>query len=182
MFDFVLRNGMIYDGSGGPAFAGDVAIQGDSIAALGAVEESGRSELDVDGLAVAPGFINMMCWGNESLIVDGRSQSDIRQGVTLEVLGEGWSMGPLNDELRAYYLRRQGDIRYEIPWTTLDEYLTHLTARGVSPNVASFVGAGGVRAHVLGFADRRPRRMNWRRWKRWSRRRWPKARSAYLRR
>lgn len=155
MFDVLLRNGLIYDGNGGDPVSGDIAIQGEKIAALGRVSGHGYLELDVDGLAIAPGFINMMCWGNESLIEDGRSQSDIRQGITLEVLGEGWSMGPLNDELKAYLTSRQGDIRYDIAWTTLDEYLTYLTQRGVSPNVASFVGAGGVRANVLGFADRR---------------------------
>jgi N-acyl-D-amino-acid deacylase len=155
VFDVLLRNGLIYDGNGGEPACGDVAIQGDKIAALGKVSGRGRLELDLNGLAVAPGFINMMCWGNESLIEDGRSQSDIRQGITLEVLGEGWSMGPLNDELKAYLVSRQGDIRYDIAWTSLDEYLTHLTQRGVSPNVASFVGAGLVRANVLGFADRR---------------------------
>jgi N-acyl-D-amino-acid deacylase len=156
MFDVILRHGTVYDGGGGAPFVADIAFQGDKIAAIGEIGEGGVLEVDVAGLAVAPGFINMMCWGNESLIVDGRSQSDIRQGVTLEVLGEGWSMAPLNDELRAYYLERQGDIRYDIPWSTLDEYLTHLTTRGVSPNVASFIGAGGVRAYVLGFEDRRP--------------------------
>lgn len=155
-YDVVIRNGIIYDGSGSEPFAGDVAIAGDKLAALGQVRGQGRTEISAAGLAVAPGFINMMCWANESLIADGRSQSDIRQGVTLEVLGEGWSMGPLNDELKAYVRARQGDIQYEIEWTTLDEYLAYLVRRGVSPNVASFVGAGGVRAHVLGFEDRRP--------------------------
>ena len=96
----------------------------------------------------------MMCWANESLIHDGRSQSDIRQGVTLEVLGEGWSMGPLNEELKAYYQSRQGDIRYDIEWTTLGEYLEYLERRGVSCNVSSFLGAGGVRGNVIGFDDR----------------------------
>ena len=156
VYDVVIRQGMIYDGSGGEPFSGDVAIQADQIVALGRVTGSGRIEVDAHDLAVAPGFVNMMCWANESLIADGRSQSDIRQGVTLEVLGEGWSMGPLNDELKSYVKARQGDIRYEIEWTTLDEYLEYLVRRGVSPNVASFVGAGGVRANVLGFEDRRP--------------------------
>ncbi len=156
MVDVVLRGGTIYDGNGGAPYTADIAIQGDKIAAIGQVPRRGALELNVSGLAVAPGFINMMCWGNESLIIDGRAQSDIRQGVTLEVLGEGWSMGPLDEALRAYYVKRQGDLRYDIPWTTLDEYLRFLIDRGVSPNVASFVGAGGVRAHVLGFADRRP--------------------------
>ncbi|HEX6386436.1 MAG TPA: D-aminoacylase, partial [Anaerolineae bacterium] len=109
-YDVVIRNGMIYDGSGSEPLAGDVAVTGDKLAALGHVRGHGRTEISAAGLAIAPGFINMMCWANESLIADGRSQSDIRQGVTLEVLGEGWSMGPLNDELKAYMRARQGDI------------------------------------------------------------------------
>ena len=156
MHDILIRNGLIYDGSGRSPFPGDLAITGDTITAMGRIDGLARQEIDADGLAVSPGFINMMCWANESLIHDGRSQSDIRQGVTLEILGEGFSMGPLNDELKAYMKERQGDIQYDIEWTTLREYLEYLVRRGVSPNVASFVGAGGVRANVLGFADRRP--------------------------
>jgi N-acyl-D-amino-acid deacylase len=156
MFDTIIRHAAIYDGSGRQPFTADLAISGDRIAAIGQIDAPARLEVDAAGLAVAPGFINMMSWANESLIQDGRSQSDIRQGVTLEVMGEGWSMGPLNDELKAYMRARQGDIQYDIQWTTLGEYLDHLVRRGVSPNVASFVGAGGVRANVLGFADRRP--------------------------
>ena len=156
MHDLLIRNGTLYDGNGGAPLVGDVAISGDTITEIGAVDGRARQTIDADGLAVAPGFINMMCWANASLIHDGRSQSDIRQGVTLEILGEGWSMGPLNDELKAYMRERQGDIRYDIEWTTLREYLEFLVRRGVSCNVASFVGAGGVRANVLGFADRRP--------------------------
>lgn len=156
MSDLLIRNGLIYDGRGGAPFVGDVAIDGDAITDIGRLSGHARQVIDAGGLAVAPGFINMMCWANESLIHDGRSQSDIRQGVTLEILGEGWSMGPLNDELKAYLKERQGDIRYDIEWTTLREYLEFLVRRGVSCNVASFVGAGGVRANVLGFADRRP--------------------------
>jgi N-acyl-D-amino-acid deacylase len=156
MYDLLIRNGTIYDGSGEAPFVGDVAVQGDKIIHVGAAEARAGVEIDVNGSAVAPGFINMMCWANESLIEDGRSQSDIRQGVTLEVLGEGWSMGPLSEELKEYALARQGDIKYDIEWATLDEYLKLLVRRGVSPNVASFVGAGGVRANVVGFADRRP--------------------------
>lgn len=156
MHDILIRNGLIYDGRGAPSYAGDLAISGDMITAIGRVDGPARREIDAGGLAVSPGFINMMCWANESLIHDGRSQSDIRQGVTLEILGEGFSMGPVNDELKAYMKARQGDIRYDIEWTTLRDYLEYLVRRGVSPNVASFVGAGGVRANVLGFADRRP--------------------------
>ena len=156
MHDILIRNGLIYDGSGYPPYAADVLIDRDKITEIGRIDAPARMEIDAADLAVSPGFINMMCWANESLIHDGRSQSDIRQGVTLEILGEGWSMGPLNDTLKAYYRERQGDIRYDIEWTTLREYLEFLVRRGVAPNVASFVGAGGVRANVLGFADRRP--------------------------
>lgn len=156
MHDVLIRNGLIYDGSGRPPYAADLAITGDTITEIGRIDGRAQLTIDADGLAVSPGFINMMCWANESLIHDGRSQSDIRQGVTLEILGEGWSMGPLNDELKAYTKELQGDIRYDIEWTTLREYLEYLVRRGVSTNVASFVGAGGVRANVLGFADRRP--------------------------
>jgi N-acyl-D-amino-acid deacylase len=156
MADIVIRGGTIYDGSGGEGFKGDVAIEGERIVGIGQISERAPLEIDAAGLAVAPGFINMMCWANESLIEDGRSQSDIRQGVTLEVLGEGWSMGPLNDAMKAQMKARQGDIQYEIEWTTLGEYLEYLVRRGVSCNVASFVGAGGVRGHVIGYEDRRP--------------------------
>ncbi|HRQ15078.1 MAG TPA: D-aminoacylase, partial [Promineifilum sp.] len=156
MHDVLIRNSLIYDGSGKPPYSADLAITGDTITEIGRIDGRAQLTIDADGLAVSPGFINMMCWANESLIHDGRSQSDIRQGVTLEILGEGWSMGPLNDELKAYTKELQGDIRYDIEWTTLREYLEYLVRRGVSTNVASFVGAGGVRANVLGFADRRP--------------------------
>jgi N-acyl-D-amino-acid deacylase len=113
-------------------------------------------EIDASGMAVAPGFINMLSWATESLIEDGRSQSEIRQGVTLEVFGEGWSMGPLNQGMKQEALEQQGDIKYEIEWTTLGEYLDYLVDRGVSTNVASFVGATTVRIHVLGYEDRAP--------------------------
>ncbi len=155
-YDAVVRGGTVYDGSGAPPIRADVAIDGDAIAAVGRVSERGRTEIDATGLAVAPGFINMLSWATESLIADGRSQSDIRQGVTLEVFGEGHSMGPLNDALKRERLERQGDIRYDITWTTLGEYLDHLAARGVSTNVGSFVGATTVREHVIGFEDRPP--------------------------
>lgn len=156
MHDLLIRNGTIYDGSGSAPFAGDIAISDDVITEIGRVDGRARQVIDAEGLAVSSGFINLMSWANESLIHDGRSQSDIRQGVTLEILGEGWSMGPLNDDLKAYIRDRQGDIRYDIEWTTLREYLDFLVRRGVSCNVASFVGAGGVRANVVGFENRRP--------------------------
>ena len=156
-YDVLLRGGTVYDGSGEPARVADVAIAGEAIAAIGDLDgASAKLELDVAGLAVAPGFVNWMSWANESLIEDGRSQSDIRQGVTLELLGEGSSMGPLSDEMKRQMRDRQGDIEYEIEWTTLDEYLRFLEARGVSPNVASFVGAENPREHVIGYEDRPP--------------------------
>jgi N-acyl-D-amino-acid deacylase len=154
-YDVVLRGGTVYDGSGGQPFVGDVAIQGDTIAAVGDLHDAkGHKEIDVSGLAVAPGFINMMSWANESLIEDGRSQSDIRQGVTLEVMGEGDSMGPLNEAMKREMVRRQGDITYDVEWTTLDEYLRFLENRGISPNIASFIGAATPREYVIGHEDR----------------------------
>ena len=136
---------------------GDVAIKGDTLAAVGPLENAiARLEIDAEGLAVAPGFINMLSWANEALIEDGRSQGDIRQGVTLEVFGEGWSMGPLNENMKAAETEQQGDIKFDIEWTTLAEYLDYLTARGISPNVASFVGATTVRIHEIGYEDRPP--------------------------
>ena len=156
-YDVLIRGGVVYDGSGGPGTVADVAIAGDTIAAVGDLRDArGLTEIDASGLAVAPGFINMLSWATESLIEDGRSQSDIRQGVTLEVFGEGWSMGPFNEEMKQEELASQGDIKYEIEWTTLAEYLDYLEARGVSTNVASFVGATTVRIHVLGYEDRAP--------------------------
>jgi N-acyl-D-amino-acid deacylase len=156
-YDLLIRNGTIYDGSGGPPMTGDIAINGETIAAIGPLRNArGKAELDAQGLAVAPGFINMLSWANRSLLEDGRSQSDIRQGVTLEILGEGSSMGPLNDTMKRLMREQQGDIKYAIEWTTLGEYLDHLVKRGVSCNVASFVGATTVRVHEIGYADRPP--------------------------
>jgi len=156
-YDTVLRGGTIYDGTGARPILGDVAISGDSIVAVGpSLPGRGRQEIDAAGLAVAPGFINMLSWANESLVQDGRSQSDIRQGVTLEVMGEGESMGPLTDTMKTVMGSQQGDIKYPITWTTLGEYLDTLVARGISPNVASFVGATTVRIHEVGWDDRPP--------------------------
>jgi N-acyl-D-amino-acid deacylase len=156
-YDLILRNGTIYDGSGSAPYVGDVAINGDVIAAVGLTGKArGLIEIDVTGLAVAPGFVNMMCWANESLIEDGRSQSDIRQGVTLEIMGEGDSMGPLNEAMREEMVALQGDIVYDVEWTTLDEYLRYLENRGVSPNVASFIGAATPRTYLIGHEDRQP--------------------------
>ena len=156
-YDLILRGGTIYDGSGEPGFAGDVAINGDAIVALGDLGDAGADrELDIAGLAVAPGFINMLSWATESLIHDGRSQSDIRQGVTLEVFGEGFSMGPLSDDMKMSLRARQSDIRYDVEWTTLGEYLEYLVARGVSTNVATFLGAANPRMAVIGLENRKP--------------------------
>lgn len=155
-YDVVVRGGAIYDGSGNAAFTGDIAIVGDSIVAVGEVAGAGRVEIDARGMAVAPGFINILSWATESLLQDGRSMGDIVQGVTLEVFGEGWSMGPLNEGMRAEMLEDQGDIQFDVPWTTLGEYLEHLEARGISPNVASFVGATTIRIHEIGYEDRPP--------------------------
>ncbi len=156
-YDLVIRNGLIYDGQGSPPVAGSVAIAGDRIASVGPLDGArGRAEIDASGLAVAPGFINMLSWADRSLLVDGRSQSDIRQGVTLEIFGEGWSMGPLNDEMKARLAADQGDLTFDVAWTTLGEYLEHLERKGVSTNVASFVGATTVRIHEVGYADREP--------------------------
>ena len=159
-YDIILRNGTIYDGSGQAPTKGDVAISGDQIAAIGQLSAfTGAVEYDLNGLAVAPGFINMLSWSPESLIEDGRSQSEIRQGVTLEVMGEGSSMGPLNDAMKAdgpgSYMA-QGDIKYDVEWTTLGEYLEWLEKRGVSCNIASFVGSSTLRIHTIGYDDRPP--------------------------
>ncbi len=154
-FDVLIKGGLVYDGSGAPGVRTDVAIQGDKIVAIGDFQDATAKQLiDANGMAVAPGFINMLSWAVSSLIEDGRAQSDIRQGVTLEVFGEGKSMGPLTESMRRNQIRDQGDIKYDIPWTTLSEYLNHLADRGVSVNVASFLGATTVRIHVIGYDDR----------------------------
>lgn len=155
-YDVVIRGGTVYDGSGNNPAVTDVAIVGDSIVEVGEVTARGRLEIDASGLAVAPGFINMLSWSTESLIEDGRSQGDIRQGVTLEVMGEGESMGPLSDTLRADMLAQQGDIRYPITWRTLRGYQDSLVAKGVSTNIASFIGATTVRINHVGWDDRAP--------------------------
>jgi len=156
-YDVILRGGTIYDGSGGKPYIGDVALKGDTIAALGDLGDADAPMvIGVEGLAVAPGFINMLSWANESLIEDGRSQSDIRQGVTLEVMGEGASMGPLSDSMKAELLAQQSDVVYDIEWTTLGEYLEFLERRGISTNVASFIGAETPRRYVIGHEDRPP--------------------------
>ncbi len=156
-YDVIIRNGTIYDGSGDAPFVGDVGICGDAIAEVGKLTAArGETEIDAGGLAVAPGFINMLSWAVDELLVDPRSQSDIRQGVTLEVFGEGSSWGPWSDTMKKERREGQGDIKYEIAWTTLGEYLEHLERRGVATNVSSFVGATTLRVHEVGYEDRRP--------------------------
>ena len=153
-YDLLIRGGTIYDGSGGAPYVGDVGIRGDRIVYVGPTGEASAPRLvDARGLAVAPGFINMLSWSNESLLVDPRGQSELRQGITLEVMGEGWSMGPLNDEMKALSVKQQGDIKYPIEWTTLGDYLNFLERKGTSLNIASFVGATTVRQHELGEGD-----------------------------
>jgi N-acyl-D-amino-acid deacylase len=155
-FDVLIVNGTVYAGDGGAPFQADIGISGDRIAAIGELTGTAAKTIDASGLAVAPGFINMLSWATESLIEDGRSQSDIRQGVTLEVMGEGQSMGPMNEAMKEEAFQLSSDIKFDIEWTTLSEYLEYLEARGISSNVASFIGATTVRIHVLGYEDRPP--------------------------
>src|SRR5216117_815012 len=156
-FDIVIKGGTVYDGTGGEGHITDVAIRGDRIAGVGDfAKASAKKTIDARGLAVAPGFINMLSWSNESLIQDGRSQSEILQGVTTEIMGEGESMGPVNDRVREHQIREQTDIKYEITWNTLAEYLQYLETHGISCNVASFIGATTIREYVIGFEDKQP--------------------------
>jgi N-acyl-D-amino-acid deacylase len=153
-FDVIVRGGMVYDGTGAPGRRADVAIRGDRIAAVGDLSAArAASVVDAAGLAVAPGFINMLSWSTDSLIADGRSQGEIRQGVTTQIFGEGSSMGPLTPEMKRRAVEQMGDIKYDITWTTLAEYLRELERRGVSQNVASFIGAATIREHVVGLED-----------------------------
>jgi len=155
--DLLIRNGTIYDGRGGAPIRGDVAVRDGRVIATGTLNDySATREVNANGLAVAPGFINTLSWAVESLIYDGRGMSDIKQGVTLEIFGEGNSMGPVNDRIREEMIKTQGDIRFEVTWSTLGEYLDTLVKRGVSPNVASFIGATTARAYVIGYDDRAP--------------------------
>jgi len=158
-YDVVIRGGTLYDGSGSPGYIGDLAINEDRIVALGDIGDAvGRRELDARGLAVSPGFINMMCWAGTSIIQDGRAVSDVKQGVTLEVFGEGESYGPLNDSMKAGFGpigQPLESLGIDISWTTLGEYLQFLEDKGVSPNVASFVGAETVRVHEMGYENRK---------------------------
>jgi N-acyl-D-amino-acid deacylase len=157
-YDLLIRNGLLYDGSGDAPKPMDIAIRGDRVVAWLPPNTLGSADIEVDarGQAVAPGFINVLSWATESLIADGRGMSDTKQGITLEIFGEGWSMGPMNPTMKAEALKEQGDIQYPIEWTTLGEYLEFLEKRGVTPNIASFVGATTVRMHELGEANRAP--------------------------
>ena len=155
--DLIIRHGTIVDGTGKQAYVGDLAVDDDQITAVGDLGEArGALEVDATNLIVAPGFINMLSWAGDRLIEDGRSQSDIRQGVTLEVFGEGTSGGPLNEQMKRGEVASQGDITFDIEWTTLGEYLQYLVKKGISTNVASFVGATTLRIHEVGYDDRPP--------------------------
>ncbi len=156
-YDVVIHGGTVYDGSGAPGVRADVGLRGDTVAAVGDLSKAkAAARLDASGLAVAPGFINMLSWAVDSLIADGRSQGDIRQGVTTEIFGEGSSMGPWTDEMKRLAKASQGDIQYDIEWTTLSEYLAFLQKKGVAPNVASYIGAATIREYVLGEGDVKP--------------------------
>ena len=156
-FDLIVRGGTLYDGTGAKPLQADVAIRGDRIAGIGDFKSAkAKMVIDAKGLAVAPGFINMLSWSTESLIQDGRSQSEILQGVTTEIMGEGESMGPVNDRVREHQIREQTDIKYDITWNTLAEYLQYLETHGISCNVASFIGATTIREYVIGFEDKQP--------------------------
>jgi N-acyl-D-amino-acid deacylase len=156
-FDVLIRGGTVYDGTGAVGRRADVGIRGDRIAAVGDLaREKAKTVLDARGLAVAPGFVNMLSWATESLIADGRSQGDIRQGVTTEIFGEGSSMGPLTPEMKSRMRAEQADVRFDVEWTTLAEYLAYLERRGIAPNVASYIGAATVREYVIGQDDRAP--------------------------
>lgn len=155
-YDVLILNGTLYDGSGGKPRRADVAINADKVVAIGNLKSAKAATIvDANGLAVAPGFINMLSWAVEDLIVDGRSMGDIKQGVTTEIFGEGSSMGPLNDEMKQRAKAEQGDLKFDIEWTTLAEYLQFLERRGVSPNVASYIGATTIREHVIGLEDKK---------------------------
>lgn len=156
-FDVIIRGGTVYDGTGRPGVRADVGINNDQIAAIGNLRSAtAKTVVDATGLAVAPGFINMLSWSTESLIIDGRSQGEIRQGVTTQIMGEGWSMGPLNEQMKRQMKEDQGDLKFDVEWTTLADYLKYLERRGVSQNVASYIGATTIRINVIGLEDKQP--------------------------
>ena len=156
-YDLIIRNGLIFDGSGNAPISSDIGINGHFISLIGDLSNStAENEINAEGMAVAPGFINMLSWATQPLIIDGRAMSDIKQGVTLEIMGEGRSMGPLNESMKIREKNRQSNIKYDIEWTTLGEYLDFIVKQGVSVNVASYVGATTIRVHELGYEDRAP--------------------------
>ena len=156
-YDVIIKGGTVYDGSGSRPVVTDIAIKGDKVVRIGKLKASqAKTVVDATGLAVAPGFINMLSWSTETLLVDPRSLGELKQGVTTQIMGEGWSMGPLNDRMKKQTKDEQGDLKWEIEWTTLSEYLQHLERRGVSQNVASFIGATTIRMYVLGEEDKQP--------------------------
>jgi N-acyl-D-amino-acid deacylase len=156
-YDLIIRGGTVYDGSGARPIKTDIAITGDKVVKIGKLNLAhAKTVVDATGLAVAPGFINMLSWSTESLIVDPRSLGELKQGVTTQIMGEGWSMGPLNDRMKKQVKDDQGDLKWNVEWTTLAEYLQHLERRGVSQNVASYIGATTIRMHVIGEEDKQP--------------------------
>ncbi len=156
-YDVIIRGGMVYDGSGGPPVKADVGIKGDMVARVGDLRDANTTLIiDARGMAVTPGFINMLSWSTESLIVDPRSLGELKQGVTTQIMGEGWSMGPLNEKMKKQAKDDQGDLKYDIKWTTLAEYLQYLETKGVSQNVASYIGATTIRTYVIGEEDKAP--------------------------
>src|SRR5882724_3562385 len=157
VFDLIVRHGEVYNGSGEPPVKADIGVRGERIAVIGDLRQAHAvHEVNAQGMAVAPGFVNMLSWAPDSLYLDGRSLSDLKQGVTLEIFGEGESLGPLTEQIRAANLATQGDLKHPIDWTTLGEGLDALVKRGVSTNIASFVGAATVREHELGYINRAP--------------------------
>ncbi len=156
-YDIIIKGGLVYDGSGGKPVRADVGIKGDMVVKIGNLSrEKAATTIDANGMAVAPGFINMLSWSTESLIVDPRSLGDLKQGVTTQIFGEGWSMGPLNDRMKKQMKDDQGDIKFDIEWTTLSDYLKYFEKRGVSQNVASYIGATTIRTYILGESDVQP--------------------------
>src|SRR5579871_2075120 len=156
-FDVLIRGGTLYDGTGSPPVKADLALRGDKIIAVGQLPgAAAKTIIDAENLAVAPGFINMLSWSTDSLLADGRGQSEVRQGVTTQIMGEGWSWGPVNEAIKERMKREQTDIKYDIEWNTLSDYLYFLQRHGISQNVASYLGATTVREYVLGLENRKP--------------------------
>ncbi|HZN03439.1 MAG TPA: amidohydrolase family protein, partial [Candidatus Polarisedimenticolia bacterium] len=154
-YDLVIRGGTIVDGTGAPRVAGDVAIRGDRIAAVGAIPGRGRKEIDARGLIVAPGFIDMHSHSDYLLLEDGAAQSKIRQGVTTEVFGEESSGGPMKGNYRGR-AKLMGDTEATRVWATLGAYFETLEKSRMSVNVASFVGQGNIWRCVMGDSYERP--------------------------